>query len=104
MFAIIDYKGVQLKVCEDKEYNIPLFECKEGDKIKFGQVILLSKDGKTEIGTPYLDGAYVDAEVSLIGQTPKETIIKFKAKKRYKKIGSHRQDFVTVKIKKIAIK
>ncbi len=103
MFAIINYKGNQIKVEEGKEYKIPYFESKENEKIKFDQVMLISSD-KTEIGGPYVDGAYVDGVVINQGQTAKVSVIKFHSKKRYQKIGSHRQDFVTVRIDKIVKK
>ncbi len=100
MFAIIDYKGSQIKVTEKGEYRFPLFDCKKGDKITFDQVLLISGD-KVLIGQPYLKSASVKGEVLEIGQTSKTSVIKFHSKKRYKKIGSHRQDFVTIKIDKI---
>ncbi len=100
MFAIINYNGNQIKVEEDKEYQIPYFECNENDKIKFDQVMLIGSD-KTIVGQPYIKDAYVDGVVLGSGQTPKINVIKFHSKKRYKKIGSHRQDFVKVKITKI---
>ncbi len=103
MFAVIDHNGSQLKVCENKEYRIPYYECAENDKIKFENVMLISGD-KVEIGEPYIKGAYVDGEVMSIGQTPKTSVIKFHSKKRYTRIGNHRQDFVLVKISKIAKK
>lgn len=103
MFAIIDYKGCQIKVEEGKEYKIPYFECKESDGIKFDRVMLIDSD-TTTIGQPYIKDAYVDGIILGSGQTSKINVIKFHSKKRYKKIGSHRQDFVTVKITKIVHK
>ena len=103
MFAIIDYKGNQFKVYEGKEYQMPYYDCAEKDKIKFDKVMLLSGE-KVEVGTPYVKGAYVDGEVVGIGQTSKISVIKFHSKKRYSRIGSHRQDYVLVKILKIADK
>jgi large subunit ribosomal protein L21 len=103
MFAIINHNGTQIKVSENKEYKIPYFDCKEGDKIKFDQVLLIDSD-KTEVGQPVVEGASVEGTITGIGQSDKISVIKFHSKKRYKKIGSHRQDFVSVKIDKIKLK
>lgn len=103
MFAIINHNGTQVKVSENKEIKIPFFDCKEGDKINFDQVLLVDSD-KTLVGQPIVEGASVEATVTNIGQSDKISVIKFHSKKRYKKIGSHRQDFVQVKIEKIKLK
>lgn len=100
MFAIIDHKGTQIKVMEKGEYRFPLFDGKKGDKVTFDQVMLIGGE-KAVIGKPYIKGATVKGEVLEIKQTPKTSVIKFHSKKRYKKIGNHRQDFVTIKIDKI---
>lgn len=101
MFAIVEFKGNQYKVAEGSEIKLPLFETKVGAKLDMEKVILLSdtKDVKLAEDTK---SAKVEALVIEIGQTPKIGVLKFHSKKRYQKIGSHRQDFVKVRISKIA--
>lgn len=103
MFAVINFKENQIKVTEGMEIKTPLFDCKEGDKVVFDQVMLIAGDS-IEVGQPNVEGATVNATVTAVGQSPKINVIKFHSKKRYQKIGSHRQDFVVVRIDKIKSK
>ena len=69
--------------------------------LKLDKVLLCSKDGSVEVGTPYLKGAYCEAE--LIKETKGPKVISFKYIRREKsatKIG-HRQNYLKVKIKTI---
>jgi large subunit ribosomal protein L21 len=64
---------------------------------------LLVIDGeKTIVGTPLVSGAKVSIEV--LGETrgEKVTAIRYKAKKRVKKIHGHKQHLTQIKISKIA--
>lgn len=65
---------------------------------------LLVFDGKdVKIGTPAVEGAKVTAEiVSADKQADKVTSIRYKAKKRVKKVRGHRQRYATIKISSIS--
>ena len=104
MFAIVDFKGNQLKVVEGKEVILPLFECKKGDKVVLDKVVALSNDDKIKTGATDLKDVSVEAKVIAISQTKKIGVVKFHSKKRYKKVGGHRQDYVKVLVSKIIAK
>lgn len=101
MFAIVEFKGNQYKVTEGSELKLPLFEAKPGDKIVMDKLLLLDDDKGVKLASEIKSGK-VEAEVVEIGQTAKIGVLKFHSKKRYQKIGSHRQDFVKIRINKIA--
>ena len=104
-FAVIQTGGKQYKVSEGDIISIEKLpgEKKEGDAVSF-DTVLLTDDGKeTKIGTPAVSGAKVSAEVIDAGRARKVTVIKYKAKSRYFKKRGHRQPFLKVKIKKIAL-
>lgn len=100
-FAVIKTGGKQYKVSVGESLNIEKItgEFKEGDKITFDKVLLVD-DGKdtTTIGTPYINGAKVEAVLEKIGKAKKVTVIKYKQKSRYYKKNGHRQPFFKVKI------
>ena len=74
---------------------------REGDKISFDKVLLVDDGKDTTIGTPYITGAKVGAEIAEIGRARKVLIMKYKQKSRYLRRGGHRQPFFKVKITSI---
>lgn len=75
---------------------------KVGDTISFDKVLLSQSKDATTIGTPYIAGAKVVAEITKISRHPKVTVIKYKAKSRYFKKRGHRQPYFEVQISEVA--
>ena len=101
MFAVIKTGGKQYKVKEGDKLTVEKLEAKVGDKIKFEQVLLVAENDDVKIGTPFIKGAFVEAEVLEQKKGPKVIIFKYKPKKRYKKKRGHRQPQTVVEIKGI---
>ena len=101
MFAVISYKGKQYKVCEGKEQNVDLVDDPSQKKIVFSDVLLVSEDKKVLVGAPLLPGVSVEAEIVGDAKGDKVSILKFKAKKRYKRNLGHTQKYTRVRISKI---
>jgi large subunit ribosomal protein L21 len=74
---------------------------KEGDKITFDKVLLVDNGKDTTIGTPYIEGAKVEATLKEMGRAKKIDVLKYRRKARYKKLRGHRQPFFSVKIDSI---
>ena len=100
MIAVYEFKNNQYLVSEGQVINMPFFSS-EKNKIIFDKVLLIADDKQTQIGKPEIKEARVEAEIQGKVRSAKKPVVKFKAKKRYKKIGSARQDIVKVKIEKI---
>ena len=62
-FAIIETGGKQYKVSASKILEIEKLKAKVGETIKFNNVLLLNDDKNTEIGSPKIDGATVEAKL-----------------------------------------
>ena len=103
-FAVIKTGGKQYKVAAGETVSIEKIkgEYAKGDKVVFDSVLLVDDGKNTTIGTPYISGAKVEAEISEIGRARKIMVIKYKQKSRYLKRNGHRQPFFKVKI--LAIK
>ncbi|MCF7833857.1 MAG: 50S ribosomal protein L21 [Candidatus Pacebacteria bacterium] len=103
-FAVIKTGGKQYKVSEGQLVSIEKIkgDFKAGDKVSFDKVLLVDDGKNTSIGTPYIDGAKVEAEIKEIGRAKKVLVMKYKQKSRYLKRNGHRQPFFRVKI--LAIK
>ena len=100
--AIIKTGGKQYIVSPRDEIKIEkIKDKKQGDEIIFDQVLLVQKQKKLEIGTPFVKNAKVTAKILEQGRGKKITILKYKAKTRYKVKQGHRQAFMKIKIKTI---
>jgi len=101
--AVIQTGGKQYKVSEGDSLRIEKIgaDLKAGDKIIFDKVLLLDDGKDTKIGTPYLDGAKVEAVLEKEGRSKKISVIRFRAKSRYFKKKGHRQPFMDVSISSI---
>lgn len=104
MYAIVENSGSQRKVVQGDVVLVDLIaDSKPGAKITLGNVLLVGRgEGQAAIGTPYVKGATVTAEVVepvVLGE--KLHIQKFRTKKAFKKKTGHRQRYTSVKIESI---
>ena len=102
-FAVIQTGGKQYKVSKGTTVSIEKIkgEYTKGDKLSFDKVLLVDDGKDTTIGTPYITGAKVEAELLEIGRARKVMVIKYKQKSRYLRRNGHRQPFFKVKITSI---
>ena len=103
-FAIIATGGKQYVVMQDSVLEIEKLsdEGKVGDKITFDKVLLVDDGTDTKVGTPYVSGAKVSAELIEQGRDAKVTVIRYRQKSRYFKKRGHRQPFAKVRVTSIA--
>ena len=73
----------------------------EGKKVAFDKVILVSEDGKVQVGNPYVKGVKVEGKVVSHGKAKKIIVFKMKAKKNERSKQGHRQPYTKIEIKKI---
>ena len=102
-FAVIQTGGKQYKVSVGDTVKIEKLvgEHKGGDKITFDKVLLVDNGRDTTIGTPFITGAKVEAELVEIGRAKKIIVVKYKPKSRYLIRQGHRQHFFKIKILEI---
>jgi large subunit ribosomal protein L21 len=100
MFAIFVTGGKQYKVAEGDVIFVEKLGVAEGEKVTFDKVLCVN--GETlSVGTPYVEGATVVANVVKNGKSKKIDVIKYKSKKNEKKKIGHRQDYTKIQIEKI---
>ncbi|HYH36414.1 MAG TPA: 50S ribosomal protein L21 [Candidatus Saccharimonadales bacterium] len=99
--AVIQTGGKQYVVSEGETLNVELIKA-AGKTVDFTPLLIVDGE-KTEVGTPALSTAKVTADIVEADiQTEKVTSIRYKPKKRVRKVRGHRQRQTTLKIKKIA--
>ena len=103
-FAIIETGGKQYKVSTSNILEIEKLDAKKGETIKFKNVLLLNDDKNTEIGSPSIEGATVEAK--LLDNVKDRTILVFhkRRRKHSRKKNGHRQRHSKIQITKILAK
>ena len=98
--AIIETGGKQYTVSEGSVLEIEKLSDagKVGDKVTFDKVMLVDDGNDTKIGSPYVSGAKVSAELVEEGRDAKVTVIRYRQKSRYFKKKGHRQPYTKVRI------
>ena len=103
MYAIIESCGRQYKVAEGDVVFFEKLEAEEGKKVTFDNVILVSEEGKVQVGNPYVKGVKVEGKVVSHGKHKKIIVFKMKAKKNERKKQGHRQPYTKVEITSIKL-
>ena len=98
MFAVIKTGGKQYSVAVADQITVMALEGEPGDKVTFGEVLMLVGEGEPSIGAPTLPGASVVVEI--VGHERGPKVIAFKKRRRQnsKRKRGHRQDLTQVKI------
>ncbi len=96
--AVINTGGKQYLVSEGETIEVELLNTTD-KKIEFKPLLIIDGD-KTEVGKPELVSKVI-AEVLDEVRADKVTAIRYKAKKRVKKVHGHRQKLTQIKITKI---
>ena len=103
MYAVIEACGKQYKVTKGDVVFFEKLEAEEGKKVTFDKVVLVSDEGKIEVGAPYVKGIKVEGKVVAHGKGKKIVVFKYKAKKNYKRKQGHRQPYTKVEITAIKL-
>jgi large subunit ribosomal protein L21 len=103
MYAIVNIAGQQFKVTENRPVYVHRLSGKEGDSVKFDQVLMVGGNGGLKVGAPVLSGATVTGKI--MGHVKGDKVLVFKKKRRkgYQKLNGHRQQFTKIQVDKISI-
>ena len=102
MYAIIETGGKQYKVQNGDQIRVEKLDAEIGSTVVFDKVLAAGEGSDIKVGTPYLDGLTVEADVVESGKGDKVIIFKYKAKKDYRKKQGHRQPYTLVEITSVA--
>mgnify|MGYP006101685683 FL=1 len=103
-FAIFETGGKQYKATASKILEIEKLETEVGKTIQFKNVLLLNDSKTTEIGSPNIDGAIVEAKLLDIVKDRTVLIFHKRRRKHSRKMNGHRQRHSKIQITKILSK
>jgi large subunit ribosomal protein L21 len=101
MYALVEFKGKQYKAEKGALLKVDKIDAEPGTALDIDTVLLLSGDTVT-VGSPYVQGAKVQATVESHGKDDKIIVFKYKPKKDYRRKQGHRQQFSIIKIGEIS--
>jgi large subunit ribosomal protein L21 len=98
MYAVFKTGGKQYRAAKGDTLQIERLSVAEGDKISFDEVLMVGEGADVKIGAPLVSGGKVEAKVIALGKTKKVDVVKFKRRKNYLRMGTHRQQYTIVEI------
>lgn len=101
MYAVIETGGKQYRVEKGDVLRVEKLDVEAGDKVVFDKVFLVADGEDVKIGSPFVEGAKVEAKVVEHAKGKKIIVYKYKAKKNYRKKQGHRQPYTEVEIAEI---
>ncbi|VFP80239.1 50S ribosomal protein L21 [Candidatus Erwinia haradaeae] len=98
MYAVFQSGGKQHRVSEGQVVRLEKIDSSISKMVVFNQVLMIANDERINIGSPFIIGGAIYGEIIAHGRSKKIKIIKFRARKHYRKHQGHRQHFTDVKI------
>lgn len=97
MFAVIQTGGKQYRVAPGDHLRVEKLAGDKGAKLTFEQVLMVGGDA-FRVGTPFVAGVKVTAEVVAQDRAKKIIVFKLRRRKNYRRKYGHRQPFTELRI------
>merc|ERR1712048_1042090 len=101
-YAVVELGGAHKIVEVGRYYVCNRINADVGSKIQLGRVLAAKENDKFHIGTPWLHGATIEAEILENFKGDKKIIYKMRAKKHSRTKVGHRQLLTRFLVTKIA--
>lgn len=98
MFAVIKSGGRQYKVSVGQKLEVNRLPYEDGEQIRFEEVLLISDEETSMVGTPHIENAAVLATVLGDERGEKLIVFRYKSKKRFRHRRGHRQELTALTI------
>ena len=99
MYALVEILGKQYKAVEGQTIQVDhINDKKAGDPLEYASVLAVVDEKSAKFGTPYVEGAKVQA--SYIGEKKGEKVrvFKYERRKGYRRTQGHREKYSLIKI------
>lgn len=98
MHAVIRTGGKQYRVAEGDILRVEKLNADAGSSLDLDEVLMITDGDTVNIGTPLISGGKVTVEVQDQGRTDKIDVVKFKRRKKYRRLQGHRQSYTELKV------
>ena len=104
MYAVFKNGGKQYKVIEGSIVLLDKMNLEPKSKVELNEILAIVDNDKANIGTPFIKGAKIEAEVINEGRGKKVVTFKKRRRKDSKTKRGFRRDFTRVRILKTIAK
>ena len=98
MYAVVRTGGKQLRVSPGDVIQIEKIQVEPGDSVELTDILMISTDQGTTVGTPNVDGAAVVCKAIGDGKGKKIVIYNYKRRKGFRRKQGHRQPFTKLSV------
>lgn len=98
MYAIVKTGGKQIKAEKDGLVVVEKIDGEPGSKVDLEHVLMVADGASVKLGSPFVAGAKVKAEIVKQGKAKKINAFNYKPKKNERKRWGHRQPQTTLRI------
>lgn len=103
MYAVVRTGGKQLRVSPGDVVKVEKLSLDPGETVELSEVLLVSSDEGTMVGTPTVPEAKVICTSLGNGKAKKIVVYKYKRRKSYARKRGHRQEFTKLSIREIRV-
>ena len=103
MYAIMKCGGKQHKVKEGEYLKVDNLNLEVGTKFDITEILSINNGDNLKVGTPFIDGAKIEAEVLENGKDKKVIIFKKRRRKDSKVKRGFRRQYSKIQINKIVL-
>ncbi len=103
MYAVVKTGGKEYRVSKGDLIRVERLEGKVGDQVELKDVLMVSKEGETLVGTPHLTHVVIKGEIIEESKGKKVLTYKMKRRKNYRRFKGHRQTHTYLKVNDIAL-
>jgi large subunit ribosomal protein L21 len=103
MYAVVKTGGREYRVSKGDLIRIEKLEGKVGDQVELKDVLMVSKEGEAQFGTPHLADVVIKGEIIQESKGEKVLTYKMKRRKNYRRFKGHRQTYTYLKVNEISL-
>lgn len=103
MYAVVRSGGKQVRVSPGDIVNVEKLSVESGATVELTDVLLVSSEAGTTVGTPVIPNAKVICQSLGEGKAKKIVIYRYKRRKGFAKKQGHRQPYTKLSIQEIRV-
>ena len=103
MYAVVKTGGKEYRVTQGDLIRVEKLEGNVGDQVDLKEVLMVSKEGEAQFGTPHLTHVVIKGEIVQEGKGEKVLTYKMKRRKNYRRFKGHRQTYTYLKVNEIQL-
>ena len=101
MYAVFAHSGSQHRAKVGDRISLDLVDSEVGSSIEISDILLLQDNENISLGTPFVSGATITAEIVSHAKGDKVIVFKKKRRHNYRRKQGHRQWHTVVKVTNI---